>query len=89
MSTELTITPQWIGRNGTARLIARIWEEVVHADEINAAKASARERFTADLVKCRPGIDAEAVEGKLLQWRPIARLRTAKARRGSPSRTCW
>ena len=55
------------GRNGCGTLTAKIAGEVIHVENLNIGKSKARGEFAARVCDGRDGIDAAAVESKLLQ----------------------
>jgi hypothetical protein len=63
----LTIDCAPSGRNGNATLTAKLAGEVLAVESVNLTKPKARTEFVARLCDGRQGIDAQAVEAKLLQ----------------------
>jgi hypothetical protein len=63
----LTIDFAPSGRNGCGTLTAKIAGEVIHVEHLNIGKSKLRREFAAKVCDGRPGIDAAAVESKLLQ----------------------
>src|SRR5436305_1332254 len=61
----LTLDYQPIGRNGKARLTARLPNGEIFTDKVDVADASGRARFLRGLCKGKKGLDRKAVSIEL------------------------
>ena len=68
------------GHNGDVVLTARLGAAVLHQDQVALAKATDRDRFTDELCRHRPGIDAAAVRQRLLELADVVEREKARRR---------
>jgi len=84
--SEQGIVLDWrpLGDNGTATLTARMGDEVLAVEKLDLLKPAKRDDFATRLVKDRPGIDRDAIDGELLRIAGALAAKPAAASADTP-----